>query len=63
MFWRNITPPSSWLKNKKSKKSIWIMYRGLLPAHFKLGSIFDIEDGGGMFLQNVDWLSMVYMVL
>jgi hypothetical protein len=28
-----------------------------------LGFLFDLEDGDDMFLQNVGWLSMAYIVL
>jgi hypothetical protein len=30
---------------------------------FLLGLFFNPEDGGDMFLQNISWLSMVYVVL
>jgi hypothetical protein len=35
----------------------------LLHAGFMLGSLFNPEDGGGMFLLSVRWLSMVYKML
>jgi hypothetical protein len=44
MFWRNISPPSSGLKNKQGM---------MLDSGFLLGLFFDPEDGGDMFLQNV----------
>jgi hypothetical protein len=57
-----VPPPSSGWK-KKSKNPARSMYEGLLLAYFMLDSFFDAEDGGGMFSQKADQLSMVYMVL
>jgi hypothetical protein len=45
-----VSPPSSGLKNKPSKK-ISAFY--LLRVGFLLGLFFDREDGGDMFLQNI----------
>jgi hypothetical protein len=45
--------PSSGLKSKSSNK----------PAYFILGSLFNPEDGGGMFLPNVTLVSLDYMAL
>jgi hypothetical protein len=49
-FWRNMLPPSSESKNKPSKQSSACY---LLHAGFLLDLLFDPEDGGDMFLQNV----------
>lgn len=35
----------------------------LLRTHFLLGLLFDPKDGGNMFVQNINWLQMDYMVL
>jgi hypothetical protein len=54
MFWRNISPLSSGLKNKPGKKPVRSSFpRYLLHARFSLGSFFDPEDGSDMFFRNV----------
>jgi hypothetical protein len=59
-----MSPPSSGLKNKASKKSVGKQVASrAFHAGFLLGLFFDPEDGDGMFLQNVSSLSMDYMAL
>jgi hypothetical protein len=36
--------------------------RSMLRADFLLGSVFDCEDGGNMFLRNIGCLSLDYTV-
>jgi hypothetical protein len=50
-FERNISPPSSGSKNKASKQALLATY---YHAGFLLGLFFDPENGGDMFLRNVD---------
>jgi hypothetical protein len=52
---RNMAPPSSTSKNKHESS--------MKSGGFLLGLFFDPEDGGGMFLRNVGWLSTDYTAL
>jgi hypothetical protein len=55
-FWRNMSPPSSQLKRKPSKKSVRRRYKQaccLLHAGFLLGLVSNPGDLGDMFLRNV----------
>jgi hypothetical protein len=52
MFLRKILPPASGLINKPSKHPTKASFC-LLPADSLLGLIFSLEDGGGIFLQNI----------
>jgi hypothetical protein len=51
-FRRNISLPSSGLKNKASKKPTGVLFATWYHAGFFLG-LFDPEDGSDMFLRNV----------
>jgi hypothetical protein len=48
-FWKNMSAPSSELKIKPNKKSPLLLYAGIL-----FGFLVKPEDGGDMFLRNVD---------
>jgi hypothetical protein len=52
MFWRNMSPPSSRLKNKPNY---------LLHAGFLLYLFFHPEDGGGLFLRNISITYEIHM--
>jgi hypothetical protein len=72
IFW-DITPCSSLKDNRhfggtyrlhlhgrrKSRASLALL-DSYFQAGFLIGLLFDPEDGGDMFLRNVDWLSMGY---
>jgi hypothetical protein len=60
-FRRNMLLPSSGSYNKSSKKPAW--QATWFHAHFLLALFFDLEDWSDMFLRNVSWLSIDYMVL
>jgi hypothetical protein len=49
MFRRNISPPSSGSKNKLSRALLATCFH----AGFLLVLLFDLEDGGDMFLRNI----------
>jgi hypothetical protein len=51
-YWKNIS------KQETSVKNV-----AMLHAGFLLGLIFDPEDGGDIFLQNIHSLSTVYTAL
>jgi hypothetical protein len=46
-----MSPPTSGSNNKSNKKPESACY--LLQAGFLLGLLFDPEEGGGMFIQNI----------
>jgi hypothetical protein len=58
-FRRNISRPS----NQHQGRNKWSRTCYLFPAGFLFGSFFGPEDGGYMFLRNVDRLSTDYMAL
>jgi hypothetical protein len=49
--------PSSWSKSKQS--SIYCIFQ----AGFLLSLLYGSEDGGNMFLENITWLSLDYIML
>jgi hypothetical protein len=49
-LWRNMGPPTC---------RVW----WLLHVRFLLGLLFNPEDGGDMFLQNICWITMDYTAL
>jgi hypothetical protein len=60
IFW-DIKPCSLLEVNRRFYVSIYVCY--LINVGFYLGSFFDPEDGGEMFLQNAGLLSTDYMAL
>jgi hypothetical protein len=54
-----LSPPSSGLKSNPSKKPA----KNKMTAGCLLGLLFDSEDGGDTFLQNVNGLLPNYMAL
>jgi hypothetical protein len=51
MFWRNMSPTSSESKKQEISMKYTASYR--LEAGFLLDLLFDPEDGGDMFPENV----------
>jgi hypothetical protein len=56
MFRRNISLPSSGLKNKTSKSQRESLLANWFRASFLISIFFDLEDVSDMFPRNVGWL-------
>jgi hypothetical protein len=65
MFWRNISPPSSWQRINRAEKSVKAggKLSHLFHSGFLFSLFFDPEDGGDMFVRNIGLLSTDYTTL